>query len=110
MSRPQRRGPPRAELDPWDRMALEIGPPPRRLHGPDWPAERARLQVLWALHKPQLLRDPGQRPWAFWQFDAPPAARHPGPVQDRLIADGAMTELDAALLASTNPDRRTPDV
>ena len=59
-------------LDPADRMLLEIGPAPRA--GVLTVDELARLRVLWAAHRDELLAatPPGQRPWAA-RFDEPGA-------------------------------------
>jgi hypothetical protein len=62
------------QLDPADRMLLEIGPSPRAAASADWPTEEARLRGLWAVHRDELLAasSPGSPPWAV-TFDEPGA-------------------------------------
>lgn len=95
------------ELSAEDRLLLEVGPSPRTVRRVDWPATEVRLRVLWPQHRAALLAvsPPALRPWAFWRFDAPPAASRPGTVQDALVADGTMSNLEAALMAASRSRR-----
>ena len=88
------------QLDHADRGALELGPPPRIAARADWPAEEARLAVLWALHKHEVLAEwppDGSLPWAVMRFDVPPDARRPGPIRDELVRRGTIPALSASL-------------
>jgi hypothetical protein len=111
---------PLEQLDSADRTALEIGPPRRIASGADWPAEEARLAVLWALHRNEVLAEwhASFLPWAVMRFDVPPEARRPGPIRAELVRRGTVPPLSAALedmtarysapaIAATATTRRT---
>ena len=87
------------QLDPADRGALEIGPSPRIAARADWPAEEARLAVLWALHKPEIMAQWTATflPWAVMRFDVPPEARRPGAIRDELRRRGTIPGSNASL-------------
>lgn len=90
---------PLGQLDDADRVALEIGPSPRIAARADWPAEEARLAVLWTLHKHEVLAEWAAAflPWGVLRFDVPPEARRPGPIRDELVRRGTIPVLNASL-------------
>ena len=95
---------PAAELEPGDRLLLEIGPAPRQARRPGWALEETRLGVLWRVHRERLLAPVAgllRRPWAFLRFDVPGAVRLPGPTRDALVARGTIHPDDAALQDAT---------
>lgn len=91
---------PLGRLDAADRLALEIGPSPRIAGRPDWPAEEARLAILWSLHRDEVLAawdGPTFLPWAVMRFDVPGEARRSGPIRDELIRRGTIPPLTVSL-------------
>lgn len=107
---------PLGQLDDVDRGTLELGPNPRIAGRSDWPAEEARLAVLWSLHRDEVLAawdGPTFLPWAVMRFDVPAEARRPGPIRDELVRRGTIPALNASLEDMTarhpEPAQENPD-
>ncbi len=87
------------------RVDLHLGPPARFYGRHDWPEMEAQSRDAWERNRELVMAQarasgtPDDRPWAYFWFDRPHAETIPGPLRDRLLAEGRLTAHEAEYMA-----------